>query len=157
MRTPLKGPLGDYFGIEINDAGELCSLPLLVDECAPDLAGLPDFIVRLITEVAWDVELDCFESIARELADFYKTIEGESVPTANIPVPSAADGGGGAGTATAVGADGDGEGRGWKWTMEHRIFPAMRGMFQPSAQLSAAAAIVQIADLHQLYKVFERC
>jgi DNA mismatch repair protein MLH1 len=132
-----------------------------VDECAPDLAGLPDFIVRLITEVAWDVELDCFESIARELADFYKTIEGESAPTAATPAPSAADDGGGAGTtagsAAAVGADGNGEGRGWKWTMEHRIFPAMRGMFQPSAQLSAAAAIVQIADLHQLYKVFERC
>ena len=38
-----------------------------------------------------------------------------------------------------------------------RRYPGLRGMFSPPAQLQRNGAIVEIADLHQLYKIFERC
>jgi len=41
----------DYFSIEINDEGNLCSLPLLVDNYIPNFLGLPMFVLRLATEV----------------------------------------------------------------------------------------------------------
>ena len=41
--------------------------------------------------------------------------------------------------------------------MEHVIFRAMRNNFTPPSRLSNNGAVVQIACLEKLYKVFERC
>ncbi len=43
------------------------------------------------------------------------------------------------------------------WTVEHIVYPALRHMFAPPARFATDKSIVQIADLHDLYKVFERC
>ena len=45
----------------------------------------------------------------------------------------------------------------WKWTVEHVIFPALRSDFLPPKKMAADGSLLQIADLHDLYKVFERC
>lgn len=47
--------------------------------------------------------------------------------------------------------------QGWKWIVEHIVYPALRGMFVPPGRFLADRSVVQIADLHELYKVFERC
>lgn len=157
-----RGPmLDEYFAIRINDDCELCTLPLLLDECAPALSGLPDFIVRFGREVNWESEKDCFDSIAREIGAFYQTIEMEALDSeAGAGGRNDADAGGMAVDAPSGGsqAGSTASPRGsWRWMVEHRIYPAFRGMFQPPKNLSTDAAIVQIADLHQLYKIFERC
>ena len=41
--------------------------------------------------------------------------------------------------------------------VEHLLLPSARAMLAPSQKLADAADILQIADLHELYKVFERC
>ena len=80
----------------------------------------------------WDSEEGCFTSVARALARFYRDV---------VPVP----------------ADGGAAGRDWQWATEHRLFPGLRGMFRPPKRLQRDVTIVEVADLHQLYKVFERC
>ena len=45
----------------------------------------------------------------------------------------------------------------WKWTVEHVIFPALRSDFLPPKKMATDGSLLQIADLHDLYKVFERC
>ena len=45
----------------------------------------------------------------------------------------------------------------WQWTVEHVIFPALRTDFIPPRKMAEDGSILQIADLHDLYKVFERC
>ena len=42
----------DYFSLEINEEGQLLSLPLLLESYMPCLHGLPMFILRLVTEVS---------------------------------------------------------------------------------------------------------
>jgi len=41
--------------------------------------------------------------------------------------------------------------------IEHVIFPALRMDFIPTRKMAEDGSILQIADLHDLYKVFERC
>ncbi|XP_026535300.1 DNA mismatch repair protein Mlh1 isoform X2 [Notechis scutatus] len=62
--------LKDYFSLEI-DEGNLTGLPLLIDNYVPPLEGLPMFILRLATEVNWDEEKECFDSLSKECAMFY--------------------------------------------------------------------------------------
>ena len=45
----------------------------------------------------------------------------------------------------------------WKWTVEHVIYPALRTLFYPPKTFAEDASILQIANLPDLYKVFERC
>lgn len=45
----------------------------------------------------------------------------------------------------------------WKWTTEHVLYPAVKDCFLPSRKFIENAAVLQIADLPNLYKVFERC
>ncbi|KAH0504138.1 DNA mismatch repair protein Mlh1 [Microtus ochrogaster] len=63
--------LADYFSLEIDEEGNLIGLPLLIDNYVPPLEGLPLFILRLATEVNWDEEKECFESLSKECAMFY--------------------------------------------------------------------------------------
>lgn len=45
----------------------------------------------------------------------------------------------------------------WQWTVEHVVFPALKSDFIPQRKMAEDGSILQIADLHDLYKVFERC
>jgi hypothetical protein len=44
-----------------------------------------------------------------------------------------------------------------KWVIEHVIYPALRLSFLPPKRFAEDATILQIANLPDLYKVFERC
>jgi len=41
--------------------------------------------------------------------------------------------------------------------IEHVIFPTLKTDFLPPRKMAEDGSILQIADLHDLYKVFERC
>lgn len=63
--------LSDYFSMEIDEDGNLCTLPLLLDHYIPNMEGLPMFVLRLATEVNWDKEKECFHTFCKETSEFY--------------------------------------------------------------------------------------
>ncbi|KAG8033859.1 hypothetical protein G9C98_008340 [Cotesia typhae] len=68
--------LKEYFAIVITKNGYIKSLPVLLEDYCPDVAGeLPKFVVRLATEVDWTEEQKCFEGISRETARFYSNVD----------------------------------------------------------------------------------
>ncbi|XP_025233147.1 DNA mismatch repair protein Mlh1 [Theropithecus gelada] len=135
--------LADYFSLEIDEEGNLIGLPLLIDNYVPPLEGLPIFILRLATEVNWDEEKECFESLSKECAMFYSirkqyiseesTLSGQQ---SEVPgsIPNS-----------------------WKWTVEHIVYKALRSHILPPKHFTEDGNILQLANLPDLYKVFERC
>lgn len=45
----------------------------------------------------------------------------------------------------------------WKWTTEHVLYPAVKECLLPPKKFIENGAVLQLADLPSLYKVFERC
>ncbi|KAG8521510.1 DNA mismatch repair protein Mlh1 [Galemys pyrenaicus] len=135
--------LADYFSLEIDEEGNLIGLPLLIDNYVPPLEGLPIFILRLATEVNWDEEKECFESLSKECATFYSIrkqyISEESTLTSQqSEVPGSTP-------------------KPWKWTVEHVVYKALRSHLLPPKHFTEDGNILQLANLPDLYKVFERC
>ena len=136
--------LDDYFSIVITKEGSLSGLPILVEQYYPLLHQIPMFLLRLATEVDWESEKGCFQSVAREIARLYtmKPIErenedGATQSTQKDPTdPNVPD---------------------WKFTVEHILFPQLKSFFVPDLSVTSSGAVLQVADLHDLYKVFERC
>ncbi|KAH9503230.1 DNA mismatch repair protein [Bulinus truncatus] len=133
--------LQDYFSIEIED-GHLLTLPMLMENYVPSLNELPLYILHLATEVNWDSEKECFQSFCEQTAYFYAIKK-------------------------SYGASGEKDRRNsedeladrkaWKWTVEHVLYPAMRQMLLPPKCTEQDRSFVQLANLPDLYKVFERC
>ncbi|KAM3822274.1 DNA mismatch repair protein Mlh1 isoform 2-T2 [Vipera latastei] len=134
--------LRDYFSLEI-DEGNLIGLPLLIDNYVPPLEGLPIFILRLATEVNWDEEKECFDSLSKECAMFYSIrkqyiMEDSDLTTQQVEEPGKSM-------------------RSWKWTVEHTLYKAFRSYLLPPTNFREDGNILQLANLLDLYKVFERC
>lgn len=126
--------LDDYFSLEISEEGNLLTLPMLLENYEPPLLNLPAFILRLASDVNWTAEKECFESFCHEIASFY------AVPTASYCDISK-----------------DFKSTSWKWTIEHVIYSNIKSHLKPPKQFSTDSSILQIANLPDLYKVFERC
>ncbi|XP_054450853.1 DNA mismatch repair protein Mlh1 [Pteronotus mesoamericanus] len=135
--------LADYFSLEIDEEGNLIGLPLLIDNYVPPLEGLPIFILRLATEVNWDEEKECFESLSKECAMFY------AVRKQYVSEESTLSGqqSGGPGSTPHP----------WKWTVEHVVYKAFRSHLLPPKHFTEDGTVLQLANLPDLYKVFERC
>ncbi|XP_013398053.1 DNA mismatch repair protein Mlh1-like [Lingula anatina] len=95
--------------------------------------GLPMYILRLATEVEWDTEKECFETFARETSEFY-AMKKDSFQLLK-----------------------EDSSESWKWTTEHVIYPVIRTSLYPPKLFAENASFLQIANLPDLYKVFERC
>ncbi|XP_053570432.1 DNA mismatch repair protein Mlh1 [Bombina bombina] len=133
--------LKDYFSLEIDEEGRLTGLPLLIDNYIPPLEGLPMFILRLATEINWDDERECFESFSKECSMFYSLrkqyiLEESEKSSDNNP---------GFGSAS------------WRWTTEHILYKCFRTHLLPPKPFAEDGTILQLANLPDLYKVFERC
>jgi len=144
--------LQEYFAMNITENGNVESLPLLLSNYTPNLDRLPLFLMRLGPQVDWTEEKACFQSILRELAYFYTPIplkllsssspHSEESSRAHASKKSAAD---------------NGENAVQRWQIEHVLIPAFRSLLVPTKSLLEAKAIVQVASLPDLYRVFERC
>lgn len=130
--------LEDYYSMEIDQEGNLTGLPLLLDKYTPIMEGLPMFILRLATEVNWDDEKECFRDFSKECSAFY-SVRKQYVLEAE------------------PGEEQEAEGNSWHWSVEHVLFKAFRTLFSPPKTFSEDGSVLQIADLPDLYKVFERC
>ncbi|KAL7384031.1 hypothetical protein ABVT39_022991 [Epinephelus coioides] len=130
--------LEDYFSLEIDQEGNLTGLPLLLDKYTPVMEGLPMFILRLATEVNWDNEKECFRDFSKECSMLY-SIRKRYILEAE------------------PGEEQDAEVNTWRWKVEHIIFKAFRTLLSPPKTFSEDGTVLQIANLPDLYKVFERC
>ncbi|XP_036122455.1 DNA mismatch repair protein Mlh1 isoform X2 [Molossus molossus] len=104
---------------------------------------LADYFSLEIDEVNWDEEKECFESLSRECAMFY------SIRKQYITEES-----------TLSGQQGEVPGstpNPWKWTVEHVVYKAFRSHLLPPKHFTEDGNILQLANLPDLYKVFERC
>ncbi|XP_076094249.1 DNA mismatch repair protein Mlh1-like [Mytilus galloprovincialis] len=128
----------DYFSIELDSSGNLLTLPMLIDDFVPNMEGLPMYILRLATEVNWDSEKECFDTFARETSDFYSMKKSMFQDKNSDSQEEDID-------------------KSWKWTIEHVLYPAFRTFLFPPKSFAEDSSILQIANLPDLYKVFERC
>ncbi|KAI8789646.1 DNA mismatch repair protein Mlh1-like isoform X3 [Biomphalaria glabrata] len=134
--------LQDYFSMEIEN-GNLMTLPMLLESYVPCLTELPLYMLHLATEVNWDSEIECFKSFCEQTAYFYafkkssveSSDENDSKDSDDESLPKNA----------------------WKWSVEHVIYPAMRQMLLPPKCTEQDRSFIQLANLPDLYKVFERC
>ncbi|CAO3612028.1 unnamed protein product [Mucor hiemalis] len=116
-----------YFSVKISPEGYLVSLPLILRGYIPCLDKLPLFLLRLGTEVDWTEEQNCFDTFSRELAIFYSL---------DAPINQ---------------SDHDD----YIEKVEHIIFPSFKTHF--SAPTKLKPYVTQLANLNDLYKIFERC
>ncbi|KAK0735703.1 hypothetical protein B0T21DRAFT_368363 [Apiosordaria backusii] len=149
----------EYFSLEVSPAGELCSVPLLVNGYEAPLAKLPGFLVRLGPCVDWTEEKACFESFLKELAGFY-------VPERLPPRKVTKDDDDGCldsadereeDAKTEVEKRIDRRRRDVRWALEHVLFPAFKARLVGTKSIMEAGGVVEVADLKGLYRVFERC
>ena len=138
--------LDDYFSLQIDSEGNLKTLPMftgaLMERFVPDFSGLPDFAVRLASEVDWSSEEACFDSFCRETAKFYSVKNGQM------------------GDYDERQHDPDHESDGkekWKRMIEQIIFGGCKRFLNPPKRFVQDKIFVQVANLPDLYKVFERC
>ncbi|KAK3765990.1 hypothetical protein RRG08_002233 [Elysia crispata] len=136
----------DYFSLEIED-GNLVTLPMLMENYIPPLDELPMYILRLATEVNWETEKECFLSFLQETADFYSMKKSYLSP---------------GDSEKNMETEGNEEERptrdqDWKWTVEHVIYPSIKQMLLPPSKTENDRSVIQLANLPDLYKVFERC
>ncbi|XP_054847024.1 DNA mismatch repair protein Mlh1 isoform X2 [Eublepharis macularius] len=135
--------LKDYYSLEIDTDGNLTGLPLLIDNYVPLLEGLPMFVLRLATEVNWDEEKECFESLSKECALLYSIRKQHIMDESDLDVQQA----------DKLGPNM----HSWKWTVEHVLYKAFKAYLLPPKNFTEDGNILQLANLPDLYKVFERC
>ncbi|KAI8802640.1 mismatch repair protein [Cladochytrium replicatum] len=160
----------EYFSITVTPSGELASLPILLASYTPNFGKLPLFLLRVASDVTWDTEKECFDTFIRNLATFYAfqatplppdSVRIEPEQTTGIVLKTTA---GNVEVSRRVDDDDPGK-RNWKveldpeyrWSVEHVLFPALRTHLLAPRTLGDGGFVVQVADLPQLYKVFERC
>ncbi|KZL87916.1 dna mismatch repair protein, partial [Colletotrichum incanum] len=139
--------LSEYFSLEVSPAGELLSIPLLIKGYTPAMVKLPRFLLRLGPCVDWTEEKSCFDTFLKELASFY--VPEQLPPT----VGGEADEDEGEGRLDDQVAE---RRRNVRWAMEHVFFPAFKARLVATTSLMKAA-VLEVADLKGLYRVFERC
>nr|XP_026695234.1 DNA mismatch repair protein Mlh1 isoform X2 [Ciona intestinalis] len=134
--------LSDYFCLDITKDGMISGIPMLLKQYNPPLHGLPTFVMRLATEVDWESEKSCFDTVCKEIARFYavKNNFTDSDIFSEEPVV----------------VETDSEWSPWKQMVEHVVFRALRDVIVPMT-MGEDGTFLQLANLPDLYKVFERC
>ncbi|KAJ3286074.1 DNA mismatch repair protein [Borealophlyctis nickersoniae] len=150
--------LVEYFCFNISEAGEVLSLPLVLKGYLPNWNKLPLFLLKIASEVDWDEEKRCFETFSRELAAFY-AVEPPVEPevdrsAADVPTESAADPGS---TSTDAASPLSKEAAEYRWMIEHVLFPAFQKHLVAPQSMAENGTVLQLANLPDLYRVFERC
>jgi len=129
--------LAEYFSLNISEDGRIESIPLLLKDYTPNLDKLPLFLMRLGPQVNWTSETECFDTFLRELAYFYVPepllIESSSQPNEKSKEEKAA-----------------------RWQIQYALFPAV-AKYLAAPRTLLDRDVVQVANLPDLYRVFERC
>ena len=101
----------------------------------------------------WDSEEPCFQSFAQECSRFYAFKPDLFQADDNLCEDEDED----EGSDATMAKSSSSSCRSWQWTVEHVLFPAFRTGLMPPSRFSEDGTLLQIANLPDLYKVFERC
>ncbi len=118
----------EYFSISVSPEGELLCIPNLIPGYIPNLSKLSEFLISLGGTVDWDTEMKCFEGIADCLAKFFAFELEAEIESRNE----------------------------FSRKVEFLLFPALRQAVGQKRWISDNL-IKQVANLQDLYKIFERC
>ncbi|KAL2911869.1 DNA mismatch repair protein Mlh1 [Polyrhizophydium stewartii] len=154
--TDRREMLLEYFSIQVDGDGLLGALPVLMRDYVPNMDKLPEFVLRLGSHVNWDEERPCFQSIAEELAVFYEVeapladeLAASQAATSQPPVQAS--------LASLAPRAVDPDTAEYRRVIEHVVFPHIKRYMIGTKAMLADKLVTQIADLPDLYKVFERC
>ncbi|XP_057453907.1 DNA mismatch repair protein MLH1 [Lotus japonicus] len=166
--------LEEYFGIHIDEHGNISRLPVILDQYTPDMDRIPEFALSLGNDVDWEDEKNCIQAVSAALGNFYAmhppmlpnpSGEGLSFYKKRKLIDSCAE----ENTCDITGNDVDDQVEhellseaetAWaqrEWSIQHVLFPSMRLFFKPPVSMASNGTIVQVASLDKLYKIFERC
>ncbi|KAL5724741.1 DNA mismatch repair protein [Ranunculus cassubicifolius] len=166
--------LNEYFCVHIDPQGNLCRLPLILDQYTPNMDHVPEFVLCLANDVDWEDETNCMQQISATLGNFY------AMNPPLLPNPA------GDGIqfykkkkhSEAAEAFENNQGNGaiaedeldeeilaeaqvaWdkrEWAIQHVLVPSMRLFLKPPKSMATNGTFVQVASLEKLYKIFERC
>lgn len=148
--------LVEYFAMDISEDGLLLGMPLLLKRYLPNMAKLPNFLLRLGPHVDWDDEKGCFESFLRELAAFYapEALPGNDVSASEGEEMEGLEGGQISENQQAKASLAKRRVQ-LERSVENALFPAFRQRLVATKGLRSG--VVEVADLKGLYRVFERC
>ncbi|WVF72656.1 hypothetical protein IAT40_007474 [Kwoniella sp. CBS 6097] len=158
-----KDMIDEYFSLTIGSDGHVESLPMLLKGYTPNLDRLPHFLLYLGTQVNWESEKECFSTFLRELAFFYSPRpfsdlrEDTASDTQEDPAASPPPDLGGAGKASDSEntRESTEEVNHQLWQLEHVLFPSFRRYTSwPRERLGE---VNQLANLPDLFRIFERC
>ena len=145
----------EYFSIEIDDQGNLCSLPVLLREYIPNMCVLPDLLLDFANDVDWENEKPCFQTLCEALSKFYAfEAPVEMVPDNTDGVDAETDEAPGTAEYLKLYSD---EQLAYRRSVEFLLFPALKRHFVGSKEIMSKNVLQQVADLPELYKIFERC
>ncbi|OUM62105.1 hypothetical protein PIROE2DRAFT_29196, partial [Piromyces sp. E2] len=131
----------EYFSITIDSKGYLETLPILLKGYNPNMDKLPGFLLRLGIECNWEEEQECFRTVSQEISIFYST-EAPILDNNTKNNDTKKD------STMAQ----------FYWNVQHVIFPAFKKeSFKGCNRLIDERYIMEIANLHDLYRIFERC
>ncbi|KAF9114980.1 DNA mismatch repair protein [Mortierella sp. AM989] len=146
-----KEMLREYFSICISDYGDLTAIPMMIKGYIPNLEKLPDLLWRLGSEIDWTAEKACFQTVSRELAIFYRTQPERAEDPLAIEEDDEDLDTSGKSPQDILNAQ-------FQRMVSSIIFPAFKKSFiPPKALIEKAGMVVQVAQVKDLYKVFERC
>ncbi|KAG0261361.1 DNA mismatch repair protein [Mortierella polycephala] len=144
--------LREYFSICITDQGQLSAIPMMIRGYIPNLEKLPDFLWRLGSEIDWTTEKTCFQTLSRELAIFYST-QPERVEDPFALEDSSDETMEDEGKSPQELQDAH-----FQHMVSTLVFPAFKRYFiPPKSLIEKSGMVVQVAQVKDLYKVFERC
>ena len=137
--------------VKVIAAHKVCR-SILLEGHAPQPHALPLFLLRLASKVNWTEESPCFRGVCRELASFCSELpwggncdvrrddseEEREARSGKVQVLSPIDDDA-------------------KSHVRHVLFPAFGHLLVPPKEFADDGTVTRLADLHSLYKVFERC
>ncbi|SAM04902.1 hypothetical protein [Absidia glauca] len=131
--------LKDYYSLTVTEDGQMTTLPILLRGYIPTLDKLPMFLLRLGTEVDWEDEQGCLDTLSRELSIFYCAEPPMPLPNNEDEYKKRHDR--------------------YLWQVQHLLFPGLKNHFvAPKAMVrDGSSVITELASLSELYKIFERC
>ncbi|EIW67366.1 hypothetical protein TREMEDRAFT_69817 [Tremella mesenterica DSM 1558] len=135
--------IDEYFSLRISEDGEVETLPMILKGYTPNLDRLPHFLLCLGTRVNWEIENECFHTFLQELSFFYSPR-----PFSNhYQSPSGSKEENGMINAEEITHQ--------DWQLEHVLYPSFRRYTHWSRDI--LKDLKQVANLPDLFRVFERC
>jgi DNA mismatch repair protein MLH1 len=159
--------LRNYFQINITAQGTLVAVPDLLEDYRPLPQALPLFLLRLASEPNWEDEEACFDQIAKEIALFFSCLQPQEAMVSDpvIPPPPPPSSSSSVDTKSEEEARVSGEpksstnylSKDAERVLISLLIPAMKFYLVPLVEFQDNGTVVAVADLKNLYKIFERC